>query len=127
MTCKNESGFTLIEAVLAMGLFAVGLLALAALQIHFAEGNARSRQITRAADIVANKIEELSGITDPEAPALDPAGNPHGETVRSYPIDYFISWEVTGNGDRTRTIDFTAAWSTGERPREITIRWIKDL
>lgn len=127
MRQNKESGFTLIEVLIAMALLAVGLLALGMMQAHFAEGNAQSRQMIHATDIVTNKIEELSSISDSTHPDLQESGNPHTENITSYPLDYTLEWNVDDNTDQTLTIDLTVRWSTGGQGHNVRVSWLKAL
>ena len=127
MIRNNESGFTLIEVMMAVVIFSIGLLGLAMMQAHFASGNADSRQLIRATDIASNQIETLANISDPGDPALNPSTNPHTLTVTNYPLDYDVSWDVTDNGDQTRTIDLTVSWTTGDQNHNVSLTWIKGL
>lgn len=127
MIRNNESGFTLIEVMMAVVIFSIGLLGLGMMQAHFAAGNADSRQLIRATDIASNQIETLANISDPGDPALNPNTNPHTLTVNSYPLNYDVSWDVTDNGDQTRTIDLTVTWTTGDQNHNVSLRWIKGL
>ncbi|MCF8111451.1 MAG: prepilin-type N-terminal cleavage/methylation domain-containing protein [Desulfobacteraceae bacterium] len=130
MKHNNDSGFTLIEVLLAVALLSVGLLALGIMQAHFAAGNANSRQLIYATDVATNKIEELANITDSTDSDLsftDP-GDPndiHTETNTDYPLDYVLEWDVIDNGDQTRTIVLTVRWSTGGRNHEVNMNWVK--
>lgn len=53
----NENGFTLIETMLAIAIMAIGLLALASLQVTAIGGNAQSKKRTLALALAEDKIE----------------------------------------------------------------------
>ncbi len=53
----NENGFTLIETMLAIAIMAIGLLALASLQVTAIGGNAQSKKRTLALSLAEDKIE----------------------------------------------------------------------
>lgn len=53
----NENGFTLIETVLAIAIMAIGLLALASLQVTAISGNVQSKKRTLALALAEDKIE----------------------------------------------------------------------
>lgn len=62
----NSSGFTLIEVLIGLTIFAIGLLALAGMQITGIQGNSRSHVITAevaAGTGVISQILALSGDT----------------------------------------------------------------
>ena len=123
---NNQSGFTLVEVVIAMGLMAVGLLALAMLQGSFAEGNARSRQLVYATDIAVGKIEALSLISDWGHDDLQEGSHAPDQPIGSYPLDYFLEWEVEEEGDHL-VIDLTVRWEAGGIERNLDVHWIKGL
>ncbi len=99
---KNEKGFTLIEVMVAMGIFAVGILAVASMQITAFQGNRsarlRTEAVTRAAEYMENLVTQgydtISGGSATE-----------GE------ID--ILWTVADDTpvSDTRTVTVTATWN----------------
>ena len=54
-----EQGFTLIEILIAITVFAIGILAVGKMQITAIQGNSRANCLTTAATIAQSKIEEL--------------------------------------------------------------------
>lgn len=130
MKHENESGFTLIEVLLAVALLAVGLLGLGMMQAYFAEGNANSRQITRATDVATAKIEELAAL-DPGDADLDTDTNPHTETIKDYPLDYDLEWNVTKadtaiGTDQILDIDLTVSWNIGGQNHNLNFHWVRE-
>lgn len=130
MKHETESGFTLIEVLLAMALFAIGLLAIGSMQIHFAEGNTRSRQLIHATDVGISKIDELAEL-DPGDTDLDETDpdNRHSELVTAYPLDYNILWDVTEDttetGEDILIIDLSVEWATGGQDHSVNFNWIR--
>ncbi|MEA1866846.1 MAG: prepilin-type N-terminal cleavage/methylation domain-containing protein [Thermodesulfobacteriota bacterium] len=55
----DEKGFTLIEILIAIAIFAFGILAIAAMQIKTIQGNSFAGGMTGASHIAQNKMEEL--------------------------------------------------------------------
>ena len=56
---SRKSGFSLIEVLIALVLFAVGMLGLGGMQLISIRGNAFSQKITQATVLTQNKLEEL--------------------------------------------------------------------
>ena len=54
-----EQGFTLIEILIAITVFAIGILAVGKMQITAIQGNSRANQLTEAVTLAQSKIEEL--------------------------------------------------------------------
>ncbi|MGD9105407.1 MAG: prepilin-type N-terminal cleavage/methylation domain-containing protein [Desulfobacterales bacterium] len=99
---QKDQGFTLIEVLIAISIFAVGLLAVATMQTSAIKVNSTADQITTRMTWAQDKIEELIAMpySDPwlqdlgDPPSgMDSAGNVHQETSDGY----IISWTVTDN------------------------------
>jgi type IV pilus assembly protein PilV len=56
---KERSGFTLIEVLIALTILAVGLLALATMQIVSIRGNAFSTEMTYATMLAQSRLEQI--------------------------------------------------------------------
>ena len=91
-------GFTLIEVVIALTIFAVGLLAMAAMQNSAVRMNASSEKLTCLATWGMDKIEELSA-RPYDDPSLDSDKNPHQEVSGNYTV----SWTVIDDDPVTNT------------------------
>lgn len=55
----DKQGFTLIEILIAITVFAIGILAVGKMQITAIQGNSRANYLTEAATIAQSKMEEL--------------------------------------------------------------------
>jgi type IV pilus assembly protein PilV len=102
-TLKSQGGFTLIEVLIALTIFAVGLLAIAALQTSAIRMNSTAGHLTDLSTWGMDKLEELMGLpfTDPW---LESAGNPPGGV------------DSAGNPHLVTTDGFTVSWSTLMNP-----------
>jgi type IV pilus assembly protein PilV len=56
---RREKGFSLIEVLISLVILAVGLLALAELQIFSIKGGSASNHVTQATILAQNRLEEL--------------------------------------------------------------------
>ena len=83
-------GFTLIEVLIALAIFSIGVLAVAAMQITTIKGNASARRITEATSLAENQIENLMQLPYDHAD-LNPANNPH----MSIKGPYTMTWNAT--------------------------------
>ncbi len=54
---KASNGYTFIEVLIAMGIFAIGFLAVAGMQIHATNASSRARVITHAQELAASQAE----------------------------------------------------------------------
>ncbi len=102
---KNEQGFTLIEVMIAITIFAIGLLAVVSMQVTSIKGNSYSRRTTEGSNLAFGKLEELAGFsyTDP-----DLTSGFHTEAQNGYTL----TWDV-GNGplSNTKKIDIVVQWN----------------
>ena len=106
---RDKGGFTLIEVMVAMVIFAVGILALAGMQSNYISGNARARLQTEATALGAHVIEQLRSMPFDGAD-LDPATNPHQPPAGSTG-PYDVQWTVTDNApvNNTKTVNVVVA------------------
>jgi len=108
---KKEAGFTLIEVLIAITIFAVGLLAVAAMQNSAILMNSNAGKLTNLSTLGMDKIEELSALSYND-PWLETAGNPPGNdtagnTHEEVSGDYTISWTVIDDNPLTSTKNIT--------------------
>ena len=102
----NSSGFTLIEVMIAIFILTVGLLGAAGMAATVINGNAFSKEITTAAMLAQDKMEELrtvdwNGLQD---------GN---DTISgSQGIRYQRTWTVAPTGTM-KAINLAVNWNDG--------------
>jgi prepilin-type N-terminal cleavage/methylation domain-containing protein len=117
---KSDSrGFTLIEVLMAMAIFSVGILAVGAMQINSANSNTGARIHTEEYTWVVDRIERLTALGYDDA--ILAAGN---RSVVQGP--YTISWTVVDDSPvaGAKRIAVTATGSH-HRARPVTIDFIK--
>ena len=119
-------GFTLIEVLIVMAIFSIGILAVAAMQMTSTKGNASARRMTEATALAENQIENLMQLTYDHAD-LNPANNPHPGPQGG---PYAMTWNATeidldadGTND-SKTVDVTVSWSYGG-DRNVSIQYIR--
>ena len=131
MMIRSESGFTLVECMISMMIFAVGFTAIITMQTMSTKINVKSRGMTEAVVVSQNKIEELSGrlYTHPDLvdlvtgagagaaglnvfPATAGDANNADHTDASNPR-YIVYWNVQDNAPYvdTKTIRVIVRWS----------------
>ncbi len=120
----NQKGFSLLEVLIAISIFAVGLLALAQMQITSIQGNAFSGRTTDATTLAQDRLEQLMALAYTDADLDDGA---HEDTQTVEGVTYTISWNVTDNAliNNTKTVIMTVAWSDGGRQRTLSMQFIK--
>jgi type IV pilus assembly protein PilV len=95
---KSQSGFSLIELLVAITILAVGLLGMAQLQVTAIKANSQSATIMAATAIAQKAIEEIAA-TDPADAMFDvTGGTPRTGTFASVTVDgggtYSVDWSV---------------------------------
>ena len=92
----NQNGVTLIEVMIAITIFAVGLLSIASMQITSIRANTSSLQRTEAASLAQSTIEELltRSLADPVflgAPTVELDANVLAASGGSYTVTATVS------------------------------------
>ena len=70
---RNPKGFTLVELLIALVIFAVGILGFATMQMTSIKGNSKGRLISEASNVAADRIERFMSL-DYDATDLDDDG-----------------------------------------------------
>jgi len=100
---RQQSGFTLVEVLIALFIFSVGILGLGAMQLNSIRGNSHARGISEATNVAADQIEKFFALDYDDAALDDVDGNgvaglnnialPDGST-NSADGNYRIFWNV---------------------------------
>jgi type IV pilus modification protein PilV len=116
---NRQGGFTLIEVLIALTIFAVGLLAIAAMQTSAIRMNSSAGKLTEISNLGMDTLEQLMSLpyTDPN---LDPVNNPFISVANGYTVRYDVRQDfpvtdtkqiiltVTGKGKRLQLITIKA-------------------
>ncbi len=135
--CNNNQGFTLIEVMIAMVIFVVGMLSVAALQTSATKGNISANRSTRAftwcsdrmevlmslpythADLNAVEHSEAAGTFTQASDGID--NNYDGQIDEAGESGVVITWTVVDNDgvtgapplpEFTKSITVTVTWQT---------------
>ena len=115
----NQSGFSLIEILIAMAILALAMLAAASMQFGSVRNNTRGNIVTQATMLAKGKMEELKNtadlttLSDGAENDVNAAGQPGGI--------YNLSWTVANMGTTARRITVTVQWTRGTRTRQISL------
>lgn len=133
---NQESGFTLIEVMIAIAVLVIGILSLYTMQISSIQSNSTANQLTTASNLALNQIEQILSweATDsrlnnnenvtPTAPVVIPNSPADNSTISGI---YTIYWDGTPRMDPVNGqqvgIDFQVhvAWSTANRKKIVTM------
>jgi type IV pilus assembly protein PilV len=105
-------GFTLIEVLIVIAIFSIGILAVAAMQMTSVKGNASARRISEATALAESRIERLLELPY-DHDDLNPALNPHQATEGPYEINWTVTesdLDADGLND-SKTVTVTVNWS----------------
>ena len=118
---NDEKGFSLIEILIAMTIFAIGVLALAEMQVTAIRGNAFSSSTTDGTTLAQDRIEQLMSL--PYDDANLNAGN-HGPVTQGV---YNLSWDVANDSPvaNTKTVNVSVTWTANGWNRSVALRCIK--
>jgi len=126
----SAQGFTLIEILIALAIFSIGILAVFSLQIRSINQNAAARIQGEATSLGALTMERL--IARPYLhDDLDETGNPHRQTVGPYRVEWNVRAPVPGDADynsyRYITVKMVSITVSSANPnsRPISISFIK--
>jgi prepilin-type N-terminal cleavage/methylation domain-containing protein len=123
---RGSRGFSLIEVLIAMAIFSLGILAVGAMQINSANSNTGARIHTEEYTWVVDRIERLTALDydDDDLDPNDPADPNDFHSVVQGP--YTVSWTVVDDSPvaGAKRIAVTANGSH-HRARPVTIDFIK--
>ena len=119
-TKRDNRGFTLIEVLIAMAIFSIGILAIGSMQVTSINSNARARMHTEGYTWVVDRIERLTTLPYDDDDLT--AGN-HGPVAEG---TYAISWNVQDDTPLTGTKAITVTViGANPRARPLSIDYIK--
>ena len=118
----NENGVSLLEILMAMTIFAIGMLAVATMQTTAMRGNVLSSSLTRAViEYNQDKAEELLALNYTDA-ALDD-GNHGPETNGIYETRWNVAEDSPFSG--AKEIAITTTWKDQSGSHSVTTSVVK--
>ncbi len=118
---SKEKGFSLIEVLIGLIILAIGILAVAGMQITSIVGTSFSNNLTQASVIAQDRLEFLKGLTLTDV-KLDTNNYPNDIKVGVFTGSYQANRNVTPN---FVTITYTISWLEKGVPHTVSFRTIK--
>lgn len=119
---KQSSGVTLIELMIALFIFAIGMLAITAMCLMSIQGNSLVNRMTQANFLAQSKMEELLSERDmaaliagtySDATLIDSTGNPGGS--------YSRNWTIAADAD-TRWVTVNVTWTDSKGSHQVELK-----
>ena len=150
----SEEGFTLLEVMLAICIFTVGIMAVASMQMSTINLNSSALVLTEALNVAQDKMEELiglpvantqlddvngdgdAGLSNPTRAQLTAGGKvllpagalntiDHSAMASSGPRDFYLYWNASPGLNNSRNIAVIVGWYDDGMMRRVDLRSIK--
>jgi Tfp pilus assembly protein PilV len=110
---NNCDGFSILETLIALSIFTIGILAVATLVLSSIGENATARRVTEATALAEDRLEQLTAMSYGDI-------NDGNDTVGAYQVE----WDVTEDDivPQTKSITVTVTWQYLGKQRNVTIR-----
>jgi prepilin-type N-terminal cleavage/methylation domain-containing protein len=116
---RGSRGFTLIEVLISMAIFSIGILAVGAMQINSTNSNTAARIQTEETTLVVDQIEQLTALDYDDA---DLDASDHSLDQSPYTVSWTVAEDEPVVGAKMVTVTVTSAHHRG---RPISISFIK--
>jgi prepilin-type N-terminal cleavage/methylation domain-containing protein len=126
---KANHGFTLIEVLIAIAVFSVGILAVASMQLVNTQNNTTANIMTQATMLARAQMEQLANSDIAASADLTPGthadpNNPIDENGAAGGI-YTRTWTVAaGSGPSSREIEVRVNWNRRGQNRTVVLTTI---
>ncbi len=119
---KKPGGFTLIELVVAILVFAIGIVGILKMYQASIQSNNFSMQLTEAMNISQDKFDFLRGLgMTSTSMSIGYHNNVNPEIVTSMGVPYKVSWKVDQIASSLDKVTLTIAWNEKAIPHTISI------
>ena len=142
MKKSNQKGFSLIEILIAITVFAIGILAVGNMQITAIKGNSFANDLTKATTLAQDRMEELIGLSytdtlNNDTNANGKAGLDDANVITAdhsnpnNPVDgrYNIFWNIATDYpiNNTKEIRIIVRWTDRGAQKRVSITSMKAI
>ena len=125
----ETAGFTMVEVLIALAVFSIGILAVLAMQISAINQNAGARMQSEATGLAVHTMERLIVASyDHDDLSEDAADNPHEQVIGPYRVQWNVTTPAVGDpvyaGIPVKMIALTVD-SDNRNARPVSISFIK--
>ncbi len=115
----TSPGFTLIEVMIALTIFTIGLLGISGMLLIGENGVTTGNRSLSAVQISRAQMEQLKGKSNIEAGS--------GECTKLLSTDIGCQWEIRGDTPSAglHEIEVKASWNEGDRKRELVLNALR--
>jgi len=110
---SKKDGFSLIEVLIALTFLAIGLLAMASLQVTSVRGNFFSNNLMQATYVAQDRLEYLKNLPFDD-PLLSTGDHPDPPTQQISGVDFNRAYRVGLNGN-LKSLKYTVSWNDGAK------------
>ncbi len=119
----DRYGFTLVEVMLAMGVFAIGILSIASMQIGATNANSTAYRLTERTSLAEARLESLLSL-----PYAHPDLTQGNHADPAPPPGYAVTWNVVDNAPvaNAKTVSVSSAYQArGGVVKTATLTYVK--
>ena len=123
----NQQGYSLIKVLIALGIFAIGFLAVASMQVGANIGTRNACEVSEASALAANQMEDLMMVPFDDGD-LDPATNPHQVSNGKYMVEWSVAdSDVNADGSSdAKTVQLSVSWKRlGGKQRAVKLAFVR--
>lgn len=115
---KQQTGFTLIEVMVALAILAIGIMSVVGIQYHIVNGNTNANVVTQEMHLAQRLLERFKNVADPTTLSNMNLANVNetGQSGGPYNVTVAVSNPVGGSVSRFIRVTVTKTGGVGGHP-----------